>query len=627
MTEQKPCSSKTMEETVEATCKVLYVSMEVGDNGDWKCVNNLQVLIRFSDQSTMKSHSAVSLFLLFTWLAAAKGRASMRLRSTGDQRTFGPRKATIIGMNVVQVGVTYPFECSTQCDPACTYAWEVDGETREGNTTNIVIHELLRSKLLTCVVTNPSSGESTRAHHSVKVAEGPSGVSIRAPEMVVNGWNYTLECSFEKCFPSCNYTWLVKGKKVGFGRELVYTVPLHNTKHVVICQSRNTLSGLFAAGIATLQVAQGPNAVNIRGPTNVMVGDTLVYYCFADCTPSCNITWNYQGKTLHGTPVTVPIMRRGNMVLGEKLVVVVKDLFNSGELTCTTANALSGKSMSAIYTLNVTDSVAVVPVLPTPAIVNYTYSLRCDGALPGFHSIQWTRFWKPLSTNDRVRLMENNTTLSFHPLSQFDNGLYNCIVTQQGKVIPGIMHTLNVIYGPVNPELTLADNNPADRATILRPGSSVTFFCSASCSPSCTYVWVLNNDIVGTNSTYSISSASSADEGSLSCVVANSESKANVSVQTQIQLIGGPKNVTISGPKSVAVGQKSTFECSAVCTPPCMYIWNAYGTTLHGNKVELTVSHSVATEDLVCKAINLETKEAATASVTVDVTDAGWCGC
>lgn len=106
-------------------------------------------------------------------------------------------------------------------------------------------------------------------------SEGPSGVSIRAPEMVVNGWNYTLECSFEKCFPSCNYTWLVKGKKVGFGRELVYTVPLHNTKHVVICQSQNTLSGLFAAGIATLQVAR--KLVSIVLGNNVIIKNTLIH--------------------------------------------------------------------------------------------------------------------------------------------------------------------------------------------------------------------------------------------------------------------------------------------------------------------------------------------------------------
>ncbi|KAL2102287.1 hypothetical protein ACEWY4_001455 [Coilia grayii] len=516
-------------------------------------------------QGIMMSHPAL-LFLLSACLAGASGRASIRLERTATQKLFGP------------------------------------------------------------IQTNSDTGESASVAMTAPVSEGPSDVSITAPKIVVNGGNYTLKCSAKECYPSCNYTWFISDKKVGFGSKLEYTVPPHVIAETVICKVENTLSGLFVETMVTLQVAQGPKAVTIRGPSSVMVGDTLMYFCFADCSPECKITWRYQGKTLTGDIVSVPILERGNVVLGDKLVVSIEDFLDTQNLQCTAVNTLSGKSMSVIKTLNVTDSVAVRPVTSTPPIAEKTYSLQCAGALPG-SNIQWTKNWKPLATSDRVRLTDSSSTLSFNPLRQSDGGVYDCIVTEQGKIIPGIIYELNVIYGPLNPALTQSGNKQVEWTTILRPGSSVTFFCSAVCYPTCSYVWLLNKDIVATDATFSISSASSADEGSLTCVVFNSISNATVSVQTHIQLIGGPKDVTISGPKSVRVGQKSTFECSAVCTPPCVYTWDAYGRTLHGNKVELTVSHYVATETLACTARNIVTGKVATAEATIDVTDPDWCGC
>ena len=84
------------------------------------------------------------------------------------------------------------------------------------------------------------------------------------------------------------------------------------------------------------------------------------------------------------------------------------------------------------------------PITVSPAIANSSYSLKCVGAHQE-SNIQWTKNWKPLSTSDRVHLADNKATLSFDPLHQSDAGVYACIVSEQGKVIPGISHELKVI--------------------------------------------------------------------------------------------------------------------------------------------------------------------------------------
>lgn len=85
------------------------------------------------------------------------------------------------------------------------------------------------------------------------------------------------------------------------------------------------------------------------------------------------------------------------------------------------------------------------PITATPPITaEIAYSLECAGAKSGA-SIQWTKNGKALSTSDRVYLSDSNVTLTFAPLNSSDTGTYQCIVKEQGEVIPGVPYELNVI--------------------------------------------------------------------------------------------------------------------------------------------------------------------------------------
>lgn len=90
------------------------------------------------------------------------------------------------------------------------------------------------------------------------------------------------------------------------------------------------------------------------------------------------------------------------------------------------------------------DPVAVLPVTETQAVAKFSYHLQCFGA--GKESnIQWTKNGEQLLTSDSVHLANNNASLKFEPLSQFDTGIYQCIVREQEVIIPGTQYVLDVI--------------------------------------------------------------------------------------------------------------------------------------------------------------------------------------
>ncbi|XP_062373672.1 carcinoembryonic antigen-related cell adhesion molecule 20-like isoform X2 [Sardina pilchardus] len=549
----------------------------------------------------------------------------------GSEKPYGPESLHILGPDVVTEGIKSTFECSAKCSPNCTYSWTVDGEIIHGSGLYMTILDL-KSQVLNCVAQNPATGVSASINKTVQVAEGPLNVTITTPKMLVGGDEYTFVCS-AVCSPSCNYTWYIDDQTWKNSNEVHYMTPAESTSVTVICKAQNTLSGLFMESIHTVLVAQGPQEASIRGPSAVMVGATVPFYCFANCIPACNITWRFEGKTLSGDPVSVPILEQEKSVLGNMLDVSVESFFDTQLLQCTVVNTLSGKSYSITKVLNVTDTVGVKPITATQPRANSSYSLQCVGAEQG-SEIQWTKNGEALSTSD-IHFSDNNAILSFEPLHPSDSGEYQCVVKLLGKTIPGIPYQINVIYGPVTAEMTISGGHQVQSKLIndllLLAGSSATFTCSSECYPACTYEWLLEGNVVSTDATFSISSASVATEGVLTCTATNPDVQtlpiSSASASVLIELIDGPKNITISGPNSVQVGVKATFECSAVCTPPCFYTWEVYGKTLHGSNFDLTISKYVATETLICKAENTFTEKVATADVIIDVTDPDWCGC
>ncbi|XP_077453845.1 cell adhesion molecule CEACAM8-like [Stigmatopora argus] len=90
-----------------------------------------------------------------------------------------------------------------------------------------------------------------------------------------------------------------------------------------------------------LSVSYGPDSVQIMGQSQINVKQTLTLICFADSVPLANYIWTSPNQTkLHNSSTLV------------KTNVYFSD---SGSYICSASNNITGKTVSAVHMLNVTD--------------------------------------------------------------------------------------------------------------------------------------------------------------------------------------------------------------------------------------------------------------------------------
>ncbi|XP_062339631.1 hemicentin-1-like [Osmerus eperlanus] len=533
--------------------------------------------------------------------------------------TDGPSYVEITGVSVATVGIPYAFQCSAKCSPACIFSWTRGDQTAQGPELRLQLQVRVPPQVLICVVLNPATGNLVTVKKTLQVTEGPSNIVISGPGMLSNGQSSTFTCSAD-CYPSCLYTWTTgsEGQSTGVtsqGSSLTITPPSDAMSETLTCQAKDSASHLFISKTTSVWVATGPDDISISnqaGSNTVILGSTYKFFCIVYCTPSCNYTWTYNGHTYPGDQIQVPILHKGDKrKVMSKLVITVSDYTHTENLTCEAQNTVSGLTVITTTTLTV---------------IGQVYSLQCVGS-QNPASILWTKDGVPLPVSSRVSLSLQDTTLSFSPLQQSDGGLYQCVVSQGGQSLKGIGYQLNVYYGPVDVAIVRPETGPVGPELYVLPGSTTTLLCSSECDPDCSYTWIYNGKLVALNAAFSLTSGTPLQGGPLTCVAYNPVTKEHSSSETMVIPIDGPSDVTISGPRSLDVGVKATFRCSAQCSPSCSFKWTVYGRTMTGSTVDVTVSRYVPTESLSCEAHNSLTGRTASVNETLSVSDPHWCGC
>ena len=106
------------------------------------------------------------------------------------------------------------------------------------------------------------------------------------------------------------------------------------------------------------------------------------------------------------------------------------------------------------------------------------------------------------------------------------------------------MHLYCFIDGPLPVKITTSGGKALGETTLLLPGSSETFVSTSECYPACTYMWTFKGKVVSRDATFSMSSASMADDGVLVCEVINPEIKNTFAYATTvIEMIGELANL------------------------------------------------------------------------------------
>lgn len=94
--------------------------------------------------------------------------------------------------------------------------------------------------------------------------------------------------------------------------------------------------------------------LSATGKWTVTVGHTYKFTCLVDCTPSCNYTWTFEGKTFSNDLVHLPVFHKGEKLLTESIQEIpIRRSHSMEPLTCKAQNTVSGAVISKTQILTI----------------------------------------------------------------------------------------------------------------------------------------------------------------------------------------------------------------------------------------------------------------------------------
>lgn len=156
------------------------------------------------------------------------------------------------------------------------------------------------------------------------------------------------------------------------------------------------------------------------------------------------------------------------------------------------------------------------------------------------------------------------------------------------------INMLSAYIQEVPPEVTIT-SQPSNQNVC--EGSSASFTVVASGS-GLSYQWKKNGSNISgaTSATYSISSASTSDEGNYSCVVTSggtnvTSNSASLTVKDEVEITAQPQSIEIDA------GSNHTFQVTANGSAPISYQWRKDGSNISGATSNSLVLNNATTDD------------------------------
>uniref|UniRef100_A0A665WCZ1 Ig-like domain-containing protein n=1 Tax=Echeneis naucrates TaxID=173247 RepID=A0A665WCZ1_ECHNA len=191
------------------------------------------------------------------------------------------------------------------------------------------------------------------------------------------------------------------------GRVLCFQ-PLNKTDNgTYSCMISNPLSSVEAEYI--MIVNYGPENVQITGPSQITLNETLTLTCSADSTPSATYIW----KLNETETLSVSAVLKKN----------ITDFSDSGRYICEATNNITRRTVTAAHYLTVTLSSQ-----GTSMLIGNSVNLTCDAAGSIFIR-KWKKNGADLAFTDNMKLHDEGRVLCFQPLTKTDNGTYSCMIS------------------------------------------------------------------------------------------------------------------------------------------------------------------------------------------------------
>uniref|UniRef100_A0A8C4F777 Ig-like domain-containing protein n=1 Tax=Dicentrarchus labrax TaxID=13489 RepID=A0A8C4F777_DICLA len=444
---------------------------------------------------------------------------------------YGPEKPTIMGPNMAMTGDNVTLSCYASSNPVSIYKWFFN-DSIVANTSEYVTLPLTRdlSGMYTCMAYNNITGKNSTAYTMLTVID-PIMVHVEAPmNPPIEGHFYNLTCNVtgptEHIYWLKNYEPLHENDRTVFymNNKTVTFNPLEQTDTGNYqCMSINTVWSITSPPFKLL-VNFGPETPIIDGPAFAETGHTAKFSCSAKSVPPSQYHWFFNDSTVANTSVFTTGLLSFNM---------------SGEYTCMASNYVTENVSISVKMLTVIEAIESVMIRNNTVPINSeNFTLTCEVNGP-YDKIYWMKDNMYLNTSTAKANMSyeiENNTLHFTPVTMYNDGIYQCVATNQAGPHASPQYVLLVNYGPLSVHILGPDS--------AKVGSSVSLTCSAASQPDCDFDWFLN------------SQPSAIKTGSVITFPATKENEGNYTCKAKNPVT----NITMYEIKAFTVDHASTFH-------------------------------------------------------------------
>ncbi|XP_075965774.1 cell adhesion molecule CEACAM5-like [Anarhichas minor] len=254
-------------------------------------------------------------------------------------------------------GSNITLNCSADSTPDAQYTWFLNGDLLSDTGPELRLMNIQESKSwnYSCqAFNNRTLGNETSQPAAISVLKRISGASITSEtNTLIEGNSFNLFCD------AAGSVFTREWMKDGLNLTPDDNMALYDNNRVLsfnslskkdtgdyICNVSNPLSHDEAT--YTMVVFYGPENVQICGPSEIQLKETLTLNCFAESVPA-TYTWMLNGTKIHNSAV---------------FTKNITEYCDSGDYTCEVMNSITGRTSSAVHGLSVKTGLEVFQLVP-----------------------------------------------------------------------------------------------------------------------------------------------------------------------------------------------------------------------------------------------------------------------
>ncbi|XP_058385389.1 carcinoembryonic antigen-related cell adhesion molecule 6-like [Diceros bicornis minor] len=297
-----------------------------------------------------------------------------------------------------------------------------------------------------CETRNPVSARRSDPFY-LNVLYGPDAPTISPSHSYYRaGANLSLSCHAASK-PPAQYSWLINGRPQQSTQELFIPNITSSDSGSYTCLAHNSVTGLNRTTVKTITVSEPVAQPSIQASKTTVTEheDTVVLTCLTNDT-GISILWFFNNQILHITE---------RMKLSQDNSTLTIDsvrMEDAGNYQCEVSNPVSS-SKSDLLRLYVKYSVAQPSIQASNTTVTENKDavvLTCLTNDTGI-SIQWFFNNQSLRLTERMKLSQDNSTLTIDPVRREDAGDYQCEVSNPVSSSRSDLLRLDVKYDPTPP--------------------------------------------------------------------------------------------------------------------------------------------------------------------------------